>query len=127
VGVDVICLGVVSDACLAELTAFAWASCIPTTAEGGGSFPMQEAMSAGVPVIASDIPVLREHVERMNGSVLFASPWEPSEFVEQLQHLEREYSAIRRASLEAMTSLKRRTWDTVAEQYAQLLEANTTP
>jgi glycosyltransferase involved in cell wall biosynthesis len=42
------------------------AACVvmPTLGEGGGSFPVEEALLRGVPVICSDIPVVREQLSR---------------------------------------------------------------
>jgi len=54
--------GRVSDAALAGLYAGATAYCLPSRAEGFG-LPVLEAMAAGSPVIASDLPVLREIAE----------------------------------------------------------------
>ena len=56
---DVRALGYVSDADLAELLHSALALVVPSKAEGFG-IPVLEAMAARVPVIASDIPALRE-------------------------------------------------------------------
>jgi alpha-1,3-rhamnosyl/mannosyltransferase len=52
-------LGYVSDAVLAALYARAMLVCCPSLYEGFG-FPVVEAMKAGTPVVASDIPVHRE-------------------------------------------------------------------
>ena len=79
----VIRLGRVEDAGLAGLYAGALALCFPSVAEGFG-LPVLEAMSAGLPVVASDIPVLHE----VGGeAVLYARAGDPDSFSEPLATL----------------------------------------
>jgi glycosyltransferase involved in cell wall biosynthesis len=59
VSADVRALGMVREAQLAALYRSATLFCFPTRSEGFG-LPLLEAMTLGVPAVASDLPVLRE-------------------------------------------------------------------
>ncbi len=98
-----------------------WALVMPTRAEGGGSFPVLEALLAGVPVICSDIPVMREMLGWSGGEVLWFHPDRPEELAERLRELEAGYPRLRRRAAEQVASLRRRTWDDVAADYARVL------
>jgi glycosyltransferase involved in cell wall biosynthesis len=58
-GDRVVVTGLVDDATLAELYAGARAFCLPSRQEGFG-IPLVEAMQRGVPIVASDLPAVRE-------------------------------------------------------------------
>lgn len=57
---------------------------MPTLAEGGGSFPVREAVERGIPAVVSDIPVLREMIERLGGEVLWFDPHSPESLAASL-------------------------------------------
>lgn len=117
VGDAVVPVGYVSDPVYYALLHRARALVMPTFAEGGGSFPVEEAMWSGVPVVCSDIPVLREHVARLGGDVLWFDPHDASSLARRLRELEDAYPDHRRRALEQVATLHRRTWDDVAAEY----------
>jgi len=94
---------------------------MPTLAEGGGSFPVLEAMLRGVPVVVSDIPVMREMVERVGGSVLWFDPRDPKTLASQLRELESDYPRYKRAAVEQISTIRIRSWADVASDYAALM------
>lgn len=74
---DVRILGTVSSELLEDLYAAAGALALPTRFEGFG-LPLLEAMARGVPVVCSDLPVLREIGA---DHVLYVDPDRPAELV----------------------------------------------
>lgn len=76
-------LGYVSNERLAELYRFAHLFCFPSRYEGFG-LPLLEAMSLGVPTLASDLPVLKE--VGGNGA-RYANPDDPEEWAERIADL----------------------------------------
>lgn len=101
---------------------FERASCIvmPTLGEGGGSFPVEEALTRGIPVICSDIPVMREHMERIGAAVMWFDPLSSAELSARLTQLYNNYPSIKRAAIEQSASLRTRRWIDVAMDYAGL-------
>lgn len=95
------------------------AACVvmPTLGEGGGSFPVEEALLRGVPVICSDIPVLREQMERLGAEVAWFDPLEPGQIATRLQELVRDYPAVAARAKAQVPHLSQRTWDDVAADY----------
>lgn len=120
IGSDLIPLGYVPDAHVEALTRAAWAACMPSLSEGGGSFPAQEALVAGVPVICSDIPVLREQLDATGAPVLWFDPRDPESLAARLRELEASSDAVRERVRAARPALERRTWRDVAAAYAAL-------
>jgi glycosyltransferase involved in cell wall biosynthesis len=73
--------GYLGDDVLPDVVAGATALVLPSRDEGFG-LPVIEALSAGTPVVASDLPVLRE----VGGDVVrYAEPGDPSSFAAALQ------------------------------------------
>lgn len=116
-------LGYISDREYYPLLRKAWALVMPTLGEGGGSFPVEEALWSGIPVICADIPVLREHMERLGATVQWFDPRVPEELAARLRELHETYdSAIADAQHQRQT-LHRRTWSDVADEYWDVISS----
>jgi len=98
---------------------------MPTLHEGFG-LVVGEAIMAGVPVIASDIPVLREQVEAMGAEILWMDPYDPASLTEQFCKLNRDYARLRRMAGEQINNVTRRTWAQVASDYMREFESAAT-
>ena len=120
-GETVFPVGYVTDADYYRILDGAWALVMPTLAEGGGSFPVWEALERGIPAVVSDIPVLREMMERAGGEVLWFDPADPADLARALAELEAGYERYRDRAVAQRDRLVRRTWRDVAAEYAALL------
>ena len=114
-------VGYVDDQRYYALLRRAWALVMPTFAEGGGSFPVEEALWFGVPVVCSDIPVLREHMARLGATVLWFDPRDAAALARALQELERDYAAHKARAVRQVQTMRRRAWADVADEYWTIL------
>jgi len=113
-------LGYVADSAVAPLIAGAAALIVPTFTEGGGSFPAEEALTLGVPVLCSDIPVMREHLGQRSATIGWFDPWSVDSIERAVRDLVADHPA-RLASAIAGRADRRPTWEDVAAQYAAVL------
>lgn len=121
-GTSVIPVGYVDDGVYYTLLSSAWALVMPSLLEGGGSFPVMEAMLLGVPVVCSDIPVMREQLERTGGELIWFNPRDPDDLMRALDELSRHYETWRAKAGAQVQKLRRRTWQDVADEYWVLFE-----
>lgn len=126
-GRSLVPVGYVPDDRYYALLRRAWALVMPTFAEGGGSFPVEEALWFGVPVICADIPVLREHMARIAASVLWFDPRNPDELAARLAELEGSYADRRALAAAQIHTLRRRAWSDVAAEYRSIFSAAGSP
>lgn len=117
VGVDVISLGFVEDAVYFGLLGRAWAVVMPSRHEGGGSFPVAEAVRAGVPVVCAEIPVLREHMEAIGGRVSWFGVGDADDLVTRLSALRADHARLSAQARARVADLTDRGWDQVAREY----------
>lgn len=107
---DVIILGSVDDETLTGLYEGAVALCFPSLAEGFG-LPVLEAMSAGVPVLASDIDVVREVGA---DAVSFAPPRDVAAWTDAIRQLAEDGELRARLSEAGRRRASLFTWEATA-------------
>lgn len=117
-------LGYVPSEIYEHLLDNAWAMVMCSLAEGGGSFPVWEAMLKGVPILCSDIPVMREHIERTGGEVIWFDSHDSSDLAGKLRYLHENYGSIKAAVEKQVRQLKHRSWKDVASEYLEIFNAS---
>ena len=120
-GRDIFAYCYVTDAELNAIQQRAIATIMPGLSEGGGSYPVEESLALGVPVLCSDIPVMRESLVGRDAGVLWFDPYSPERIVESLNTLLGNYPQYKQAA-EATRAIPRPTWSDVAAQYAEVFE-----
>lgn len=118
-GVEPIVLGPVDHDELPSLMAAAAAFAFPSTKEGFGLAAM-EALAAGVPLVASDLPVLREVFGDVAG---FGA--DPSSLAHELRRALAGSDPLRRAAGKSLAA--RYTWRAAARAHLRLYESLVTP
>lgn len=111
----VIVLGPVDDAVLAGLYRDATALCLPSYGEGFG-LPVLEAMSFGTPVVASDLPALREVAA---DAALFVAPGDSDALARELRRIVVDPRLRERLARQGKERAALFTWDATAEATVQ--------
>jgi glycosyltransferase involved in cell wall biosynthesis len=121
IGKNLIPLGYVTEEVYNSLLKRSWALVMPTLAEGGGSGPVYEALLCGIPVLCSDIPVLREQMERLGAQVIWFDPHNHEDLAKRLKDLEDNYEHYKNLAVRQVSSLNPLTWRDVAEDYWRIM------
>lgn len=117
-GRDVVELGTVDDAELAGWYAAADALAFPSVKEGWGLVVL-EAMSADLPVIASDLPVFREYLTDHDNALLPAVA-DPASLAAALQEMVNDARLRGRLRAGGRALLPRFTWAASAERHREI-------
>jgi glycosyltransferase involved in cell wall biosynthesis len=119
---NLLALGYVSDAQVDAIVRNAAALIMPSLAEGGGSYPVEEALFFGVPVLCADIAVMREHFDKRSVEPIWFDPLSPDAIARALEQFVENEARYREEARSAMTD-PRPTWDDVAAQYVQVFRS----
>lgn len=123
IGRSLIPLGYVQDEVYRELLRRAWALVVASFVEGGGSFPIMEAMQLGIPVICPDIPALREQISRTGGDVLWFNPSNRADLMSRLRELRAGYQDYKARALDQAQRIHVRSWPEMVGDYMTLIES----
>ena len=118
-GEDFYGMGHVAEEDLMPVISKATALIMPSMAEGGGSYPVEEALSVGVPVLCSDIPVMREHLAGHSAKVAWFDGESVSSIVDALNRFFDNYEEYKESAIGGMSD-PRPTWDDIAAKYVEL-------
>lgn len=119
---DYFALGYVNDSDVLPLLQHAQALIMPSLAEGGGSFPVEEALACGIPVCCSDIPVMREHLSMRTARISWFDPLSHESIVTAVEQLVRHYPEYKEGAVAGMAD-SRPTWDDVAREYVTVFRS----
>jgi glycosyltransferase involved in cell wall biosynthesis len=116
VGEDFYALGYLSDQDIMPVIRGAKALIMPTLSEGGG-LPVFEALRLKVPVLCSDIPVMREHLDHWNitEKVAWFDPESPDSIAGALEQFVADYDHYKAIADQAV--LHAENWDDLARKY----------
>lgn len=120
-GSDYIALGYIPDNEVLGLIQESSGLIMPTMAEGGGSYPIEEALTLGIPVLCSAIPVIKEHLSGRTARIGWFDPYSPDSITAALETFHTEYNDYKNSALAGMHD-KRPTWEDVAAQYVDVFE-----
>jgi glycosyltransferase involved in cell wall biosynthesis len=117
---DVVLLGTVPDADIVPWYAAADVLAFPSVKEGFG-LAVLEAMSVGIPVVTSDLPVFREYLVA-GRDALMVTPGEVGELAAALQQTMGDAS-LRQALIRSGTDVAARfTWEESARQHSEIYD-----
>jgi glycosyltransferase involved in cell wall biosynthesis len=114
---NIVHLGFVSDDDLAALFKHALCFAFPSLTEGFG-LPVLEALALGCPVVASDIPALREVAA---DSALYADPQTPTSWFDRISALSRQHELRAELREKGPQRAKLFSWAAGAQAYLDLL------
>lgn len=114
-------LGYVSDNDVNVLIKSAKALIMPSLSEGGGSYPVEEALSVGTPVLCSDIPVMREHLSNRSAKIAWFDPEAPEAITNALKEMLTNYDGYKKSAIAGRNDA-RPSWNDIAKEYLKVFK-----
>ncbi|CAG9612829.1 hypothetical protein BACCIP111899_02007 [Bacillus rhizoplanae] len=119
-GKDIYPIGFVNDQDVTPTIKNAKALIMPSLSEGGGSYPVEEALRLGVPVLCSDIPVMREHLARHSTKVVWFNPESIDSIVQALEEITANYDEYKASALQGIND-PAESWEDIAKKYIHVM------
>lgn len=120
-GKDFYALGYINDLDALALLQNAKALVMPSLEEGGGSYPVEEALTFGIPVLCSDIPVMREHLCNWDTKIVWFDPYSTDSIFTALNEMMNNYDIYKQSAIDNMNT-KRLSWDEIASNYVEVFK-----
>ncbi|HDT6578881.1 TPA: glycosyltransferase family 4 protein [Bacillus cereus] len=117
---DIYPIGFVTDQDVASLIKNAKALIMPSLSEGGGSYPVEEALRLGVPVLCSDIPVMREHLSRHSAKVVWFNPESVDSILQALEEITINYDEYKLSTVQGIND-PAESWEDIAKKYIHVM------
>src|SRR5262249_27744639 len=121
IGTQILPLGYIGRNAYLRILKNARAVVMPTLVEGGGSYPVEEALYSGIPVICSDIPVMREHMDRVGGRPIWFKSDDPGSLAAAIVELDENYDRHRAEVVTNSKKMRRFPWKEIASGYWRYL------
>lgn len=118
---DFYSLGYIKDQEVGPIIRNAKTLVMPSLAEGGGSYPVEEALRLGVPVACSDIPVMREHLEGRTPKIGWFDPESTDSIVNALNNVIEHYEEYKSLTLKGIKD-QTQSWEDIANRYVLVFE-----
>ncbi|USK78063.1 glycosyltransferase [Peribacillus frigoritolerans] len=117
---DIFPLGFINDIDVSPTIKNSQALVMPSLSEGGGSYPVEEALRLGVPVLCSDIPVMREHIGGRRAKVAWFNPESIDSITNALENMVLNYDEYKKVSIQSMND-PTESWDSIARKYIHVM------
>jgi glycosyltransferase involved in cell wall biosynthesis len=96
---------------------------MPSLGEGGGSYPIEESLYLKIPVITSDIPIIKEAMSYHQAQVLYFNPYSVDSLNKAIDELYANYQqCVAKVSNDKV--LDELTWEKIGRSYFTIFKEN---